>query len=100
MIFNSLTYFVLLFTVVVLYWTLPYRARLLLILAASLTFYGFWRIEFIPVMLVSIVVDYFVALQMPEAKHQQKLKLLIISLIVNLGLLFYFKYLILNILLN
>jgi len=94
MIFNSLTYFVLLFTVVVLYWTLPYRARLLLILAASLTFYGFWRIEFIPVMLVSIVVDYFVALQMPEAKHQQKLKLLIISLIVNLGLLFYFKYLI------
>ncbi len=94
MIFNSLTYFVLLFSVVILYWILPYRARLLLILTASLTFYGFWRIEFIPVMLISVVVDYFIALRMPDAGEQKKRKLLVISIVVNLGLLFYFKYLI------
>jgi len=94
MIFNSLTYLTLLFTVVILYWVLPYRSRLILILTASLTFYGFWRVEFLPVMLISVVADYFVALKMPQASHRLKKKLLLTSLIVNLGLLFYFKYLI------
>jgi len=63
-------------------------------LTASLTFYGLWRVEFLPVMLISVVVDYFVALNMPKASHRLKKKLLLTSLIVNLGLLFYFKYLI------
>lgn len=94
MIFNSLTYFVLLFTVVLLYWLLPYRARLLLIFSSSLIFYGFWRIEFVPVMLVSVVVDYFVSLHMPESRQRTKKILLLISMVINLGLLFFFKYLI------
>lgn len=94
MIFNSITYFVLLFIVVTLYWSLPYRARLLLILTASLVFYGFWRVEFIPILLASVVVDYLVALKMPGNTLSTKRKLLLISLFVNLGLLFYFKYLI------
>jgi len=93
-IFNSLTYISLLFVVVTLYWVLPYRPRLLLIFSASLAFYGFWRVEFLPVMLVSVVVDYVVALRMPNSSENRKKKLLLISLFVNLGLLFYFKYLI------
>ena len=92
MIFNSLTYLVLLFTVVLLYWVLPYRARLALVFISSLTFYAFWRIEFLPVMLISVLVDYFVAKQIPTS--DRKKSLLWISLVVNLGLLFYFKYLI------
>ena len=94
MIFNSLTYLLLLFSVVLLYWILPYRSRLLLIFTASLTFYGFWRIEFVPVMLLSVIVDYIVALRMPRSSKSTKKRLLLISLFVNLGLLFYFKYLI------
>jgi alginate O-acetyltransferase complex protein AlgI len=94
MIFNSLTYLALLFVVVTFYWVLPYRARLLLIFSASLMFYGFWRVEFLPVILVSVVVDYVVALRMEVGTKEQKKKLLLISLFVNLGLLFYFKYLI------
>ncbi len=93
MIFNSLTYFILLIVVVTLYWVLPYRARLLLIFAASLTFYGFWRVEFVPVLLISVIVDYVVALRMPGSSARLKKRLLFISLFVNLGLLFYFKYL-------
>jgi len=94
MIFNSLTYLLLLFSVVLLYWILPYRSRLLLIFTASLTFYGFWRIEFVPVMLLSVIVDYIVALRMPRSSKSTKKRLLLTSLFVNLGLLFYFKYLI------
>ena len=76
MIFNSLTYLLLLFLVVFLYWLLPYRARLLLIFSASLLFYGFWRVEFLPVMLASVVVDYLVALRMPGATQLIKRRLL------------------------
>jgi len=94
MIFNSLTYLMLLLSVVLLYWVLPYRARLLLIFSASLIFYGFWRIEFLPVMLASVIVDYVVALRMPGSTQAIKKRLLLTSLIINLGLLFYFKYLI------
>lgn len=93
MIFNSLTYILLLIIVVGLYWILPYRARLLLIFTASLVFYGFWRLEFLWVMLLSVIVDYFVALHMPGSSDSRKKHLLWISLGVNLGLLFYFKYL-------
>ena len=94
MVFNSLTYFVLLFSVVLLYWLLPYRLRLLLIFFSSLIFYGFWRFEFLPIMLISVIVDYFVALRIPISTKRKKKRLLLTSLVVNLGLLFYFKYLI------
>jgi alginate O-acetyltransferase complex protein AlgI len=94
MIFNSLTYLLFLVIVVMLYWYLPYRARLLLIFSVSLTFYGFWRIEFLPVLLLSTVVDWWVAQQMPGRPDRQRFFLLLTSLTVNLGLLFYFKYLI------
>ena len=94
MIFNSLTYLVFLFSVVSLFWILPYRARLLLIFASSIIFYGFWRIEFVPVMLFSVVVDYMVSIRIPETTQKIKKRLLLTSLLANLGLLFYFKYLI------
>jgi hypothetical protein len=57
-------------------------------------FYGFWRPEFLIVMLVSAGSDFFVARQIEVstvAKHRWRW--LLISLCVNLGLLFYFKYL-------
>lgn len=94
MIFNSLTYLSLLFIVVTLYWLLPYRARLLLIFSASLTFYGFWRIEFLPVLLLSTFVDWWVTQKMRGQSERSRYHLLLISLTINLGLLFYFKYLI------
>ena len=94
MIFNSLTYLLLLFIVVVLYWQLSFKFRLLLIFSSSLIFYGFWKIEFIPVLLLSVVVDWLVAQKMVKSKKQKKFLFLLVSLITNLGLLFYFKYLI------
>lgn len=93
MIFNSLTYLLLLTIVVTFYWVLSYRARLILIFAASIVFYGFWRVEFIPVLMFSVVVDWWVALRMSAVANKQRLKLLFLSIFINIGLLFYFKYL-------
>ena len=94
MIFNSLTYLILLLIVVTLYWQLPYRARLILIFISSLVFYGFWKIKFIPILLISVIVDWWVSQKMIIYEKRQRFLLLSISLSVNLGLLFYFKYLI------
>ena len=74
---------------------LPRRARLWLLFLSSITFYGFWRVEFLPVMLASTVVDYFAARGIAASANPGRRRLYLgISLGVNLGLLFYFKYLI------
>lgn len=94
MIFNSVTYLVFLVITVCLFWVLPNRLRLWMIFLASLTFYGFWRPEFLLVMIASAGTDFLVA-QRIEANDalSARRRWLIVSLFVNLGLLFYFKYL-------
>lgn len=94
MIFNSVTYLLFLAAAVCLFWLLPTRQRLWMIFTASLVFYGFWRPEFLAVMLFSAATDYFVARQIEATEYIVKRRLwLAVSLTVNLGLLFYFKYL-------
>jgi len=93
MIFNSLSYILLLFLVVIFYWLLPYRARLILIFTSSLVFYGFWKIAFIPILLISVFIDWWIAQKIYKCSKKKNF-FLYISLATNLGLLFYFKYLI------
>ena len=94
MIFNSVTFLFFFIVVLTLYWLLPRRARLWLLLLSSLTFYGFWRVEFLPVMLFSAATDYVVGLRLErETKSSRRKALVALSLTVNLGLLLYFKYL-------
>ena len=60
----------------------------------SLTFYGFWRVEYVWLMLISAAVDYVAALNIYRSNNPRSRKAwLLLSLSVNLGLLFYFKYL-------
>jgi len=66
-----------------------------MIFLASLTFYGFWRVEFLPVMLASTIVDYGAARAIHATDDERRRRIYLgLSLCVNLGLLFYFKYLI------
>ena len=94
MVFNSLTYLILLTSVVTLFWCISYNLRFYLIFLSSLIFYGFWKIEFIPLLLFSTILDWWVALKIVNSKNKKKKIFLLISLIINLGILFIFKYLI------
>jgi len=95
MVFNSLTYLLFLLIVIPLFWALPQRQRLWLIFIASLVFYGFWRVEFIFIMLITPLVDYYLAHKIVRETNRRKQRnILILSIILNLGLLVYFKYLI------
>ncbi len=94
MIFNSASFLLFAAIVIPLYWALPRGPRLWLIFLSSLIFYGFWRVEFLPVMLFSTVTDYGCARGIHESSDPRRRKAYLgLSLVVNLGLLFYFKYL-------
>jgi alginate O-acetyltransferase complex protein AlgI len=93
MLFNS-TQFLIFFPVVVFfYFLLPHRFRWMLLLVASYYFYMCWKAEYLLLILVSTLVDYYAAIQMSKQTILTKRKIyLILSLFVNLGLLFGFKY--------
>ncbi|MFT3679159.1 MAG: MBOAT family O-acyltransferase [Ferruginibacter sp.] len=95
MIFNSLTFLIYLPIVVLLYWLLPKTARLWMLASMSMVFYGFWKPQYTLLLIFAAILDYFVALEIDRRQDPVKRKnFLILSLILNLGLLFYFKYLV------
>lgn len=93
MFFNSLSYIVFLFIAVVGYWLLPSRWGRSWLLIASIVFYGFWKVEFLALIVFSAFVDFFVSLRIYDAKSQRARKYwLFTSIVIQLGLLIYFKY--------
>ena len=96
MLFNSVTYLLVYLPLVfALYWLSPLRVRQWIILTASLTFYAFWKIEFVPLLLFSAFLDYYLAQRIhAEANERTRLLLLRVSVGVNLAVLGFFKYLI------
>ena len=93
MLFNSI-HFVFFFPIIImLYFATPYKWRWLLLLVASYYFYMCWKAEYAILIVGSTVIDYFASLQMEKEEEQSKRKKwLYLSLAVNLGVLFGFKY--------
>ena len=93
MLFNSLPFLIFLPSVVAIYFILPHSWRWMLLLAASYFFYGYWKIEYLGLILFSTVVDFFTAQFIASTDDRLKKKIgLGISLFTNLGLLALFKY--------
>ena len=93
MIFNSFSFLIFFIIFLILYWTLNLKLRLILIFFSSLLFYGFWRIDFIPLLLFSVLVDFYASKKIYLTKLKKtKKKYLILSLFINLGILIFFKY--------
>ncbi|MCK9219772.1 MAG: MBOAT family protein [Bacteroidales bacterium] len=94
MLFNSIGYLIFLPVIVILYYALPYRWRWALLLAGSYFFYILWRVEFVLILMSATLVSYLAALKMGQkAKKKDRKIFLIISIVINLGMLVFFKYL-------
>lgn len=93
MIFNSLTYLLFLVLLAVFYWQTRGNVKLFLIFGSSIVFYGFWRIEFVGLLLFSVCLDYFIAQKMILVSKKIRKILLYLSVCSNVGLLIFFKYL-------
>ena len=95
MLFNSKVFLVFFVVVYAGYLALRrhHRAQNVLLLVASMFFYGYWDWRFLALMALSSGVDYFTALQIERSSEPRRRKLfLLISLAVNLGVLGFFKY--------
>ena len=96
MLFNSYIFlFVFLPIVLGIYFPLRLtnreRAAKLFLIAASLFFYGWWEWKYVPLVLISIGVNYGMSVWLDRKPAIAK-PILIATLIFNLGLLGYFKY--------
>ena len=93
MVFNSLQYALFLPLVVGAYWLLKRRGQNALLLVASYFFYAYWDYRFLVFMWFSTIVDYTVGRWLSSTEDERKRKrIFAISLIVNLGILGFFKY--------
>ncbi len=94
MVFNSLE-FLLFFPLIVMgFYLLPQRFRWILLLAGSYYFYMCWKLEYIFLILFSTLVDYIagILIERNDGNPAIRKMYLVMSLVVNLGLLFTFKY--------
>jgi alginate O-acetyltransferase complex protein AlgI len=93
MLFNSLHFLFFFPIVVAIYFSINHKYRWILLLFSSYYFYMSWKAEYIVLIIFSTLVDYIVGIQIYKSKNKTRKKIfLALSLIVNLGLLFTFKY--------
>ncbi|MBA2612632.1 MAG: MBOAT family protein [Bacteroidetes bacterium] len=94
MVFSSITYLVYFLPIfLLLYHLAPHKFKNAVILIASIYFYSWGGPKFIFIILGTTFLDYFLVNAMHNQKTQKaKTKFLVISLCLNIGLLFYFKY--------
>ena len=93
MLFNSLQFLVFSPIVVFLYFLFPSKYRWILLLGASYYFYMCWKPEYVILIILSTLIDYFAGQQIYKSKTKIRKKIfLTISLISNLGILAAFKY--------
>ena len=96
MLFNSLDFAIFLPIVFILYWFIAnenLKLQNFLIVVASYVFYGWWNWKFLSLIIFSTIVDYTIG---QKLKTQENLflrrALLWASILINLGLLGFFKY--------
>src|SRR5258708_12094936 len=92
MLFNSFQYWIFFLIVAALFYSVPFRIGKFLLLLASYIFYMWWDPRFIVLILTSTVADYFLGIWLEATSGPRKKVLLATSLVVNLGLLGFFKY--------
>ena len=60
--------------------------------AASLFFYGWWSPAQVPLLLGSIVLNYWIGTRLQRSDTRPRSQLLLAGVVINLGLLGYYKY--------
>ena len=94
MVFNTPIFFVFFVVFLLIYGVIlgEKKPRLYFLLVASLVFYGAWNYRFIPLLVGSSIIDYYLALAIAGAPQHRKRFFLTLSVVMNLGILALFKY--------
>lgn len=92
MLFNTLHFLVFFTLVTSLYFSINGKYRWILLLVASAYFYASFIPAYLLILSVIIVTDYVAGLGIEAAEGRKRKLLLIISLVLNIGFLAFFKY--------
>ena len=96
MLFNSIEFILFLPAVFILFWFAfkqSLKLQNLLLIGASYLFYGWWDWRFLGLIIISSILDYLLSQGIDNADSQSRKKqLLWVSVLVNLGILGFFKY--------
>ena len=93
MLFNTIEFIIFLPLVIISFFLIPHKYRWIILLFASYYFYMSWKVEYIFLIIASTLIDYSTGILMEKLPNRKaRLPLLILSLITNLGGLFFFKY--------
>lgn len=95
MLFHTLDFFIFFALFLAVYAPLKRNKLAIYVIAAfSVFFYGYWNWHYLPLLLVTVVIDFYIGLALEKQADPKKRKnLLVASLLLNFGLLFFFKYL-------
>lgn len=97
MLFNSIDFLIFFPIVALIYFLIPQRARYLWLLAASYYFYMSWNPQYALLIATSTIITWATGYLLENLKNNnnaaiQKKIILIFCLLINLGILFFFKY--------
>lgn len=96
MVFNSAAFVLFCIAIFSIYWIWSrrgVRVQNSVLLLAGCLFYGSWDWKFLALLAVSGTIDYFIARKIEDATSSgTKKRWMLLSLLVNIGVLFYFKY--------
>lgn len=92
MVFSSVTFlFYFLPIVLIIYYIVPNKYKNVVLLISSLLFYFYGEPKYVWLMIISIITTYIFGILIDKYKKKSKL-FLIISIIISIGFLVYFKY--------
>lgn len=96
MTFQSLEYLIFFPVVFLLYWMVCRNSKERqngLIVASSLVFYGWWNWRFLGLLLITALSTFFAGWCLGKTDNRQRRKTLLVgTIILNVGILFYYKY--------
>ena len=95
MVFSSIVFlYIFLPLMLLLYFIVPSKLKNAIMILASLVFFAWGEIRYIFIMLVLAVMDFICGKQITKYQNNKKKKIifLMINVVVNLGILFFFKY--------
>src|SRR5262245_38939637 len=86
--------FVIFFCVLVpVYFAIPHKFRMPMLLIVSYFFYGYGNWTYVPLLIFTTMLDYYAAIRIHDAKTERGRRLwLAASMSTNIGVLFIFKY--------
>lgn len=97
MLFNSIDFLIFFPIVALIYFLMPQRVRYIWLLAASYYFYMSWNPQYALLIAASTIITWAAGLLLENVKNSknaaiQKKILLVLCLLINLSILFFFKY--------